>query len=101
MFGGNAPLGLMKVSAIFCERYAMENICDSGITKFIEMVVSHSQCLNQPRELSPLQSDLCRNALELRRLASAVHCHGCSDPSPCDSKGGSLCSQRITTPVHG
>jgi len=54
----------------------VENICDSGITKFIEMVVSDSECLLVVSTVSHLQSCAYRILAELRRLAIAVHWYG-------------------------
>jgi hypothetical protein len=50
----------------------MENICDYGITKFIEMVVSDSQWPAPPTNLSHLLSVPYRKVAELPGLASAV-----------------------------
>jgi hypothetical protein len=50
----------------------MENICDYGITKFIEMVDLDSRWHNPPTNLSLLLSVSYKKVAELRGLASAV-----------------------------
>ena len=50
----------------------MENICDYGITKFIEMVVLDSRWPHPPAKLSLLLSVSYKIVAELRGLASAV-----------------------------
>ncbi len=50
----------------------MENICDYGITKFIEVVVLDARWPNPPTKLSGPLSALYRKVVELRRLAAAV-----------------------------
>lgn len=63
----------IKISAEFCDRYKAENICNSGITKFIGVGPRGRVSNRFTRSLIHCESASYRNVVDLAAVASVVH----------------------------